>query len=309
MFRFLQTMLKRLGRQPKAQTGTGEIEGLLSSDMRRLHAIDPETDLRWQRLRVALEAGRSTEMPRPAGGTIRWARPALSFAVAAILLIVVGLMWLNRTSTMTYETAKRQQASITLFDSTEVTLNHTSELIVERRPFDKARRVALKGEAFFRVRRNGAPFTVHTDVATIRVLGTEFNVRVRDGLLEVAVISGNVHVSVRKDGKDSTVVPAQGQIAVCSKGDFPGTPGPLLFSSDYPGWIHGKFLFNRTSLVSVCKEIEEQFEVVIRIGNTLLPNETITGALDARTAETALAALSGLTGNKYRYENGIYFLY
>jgi transmembrane sensor len=309
MFRFLQTMHKRLGRQHKAQTGTGEIEGLLSSDMRRLHAIDPETDLRWQWLRVAMEAGHRTEMPRPSGGKIRWARPALSFAVAAILLIVVGLVWLDRTSTMTYETAKRQQAAITLFDSTEVTLNHTSELTVERRPFDKVRRVALKGEAFFRVRRNGAPFTVLTDVATIQVLGTEFNVRVRDDLLEVAVISGNVHVSVRKDGTDSMVVLAKGQMAACRKGGGPGMPGPLLFFSDYPGWIHGKFLFNRTSLVSVCKEIEDQFDVVVRIGNTRLSNETITGALDARTAETALAALSGLTGNKYRYENGVYSLY
>jgi ferric-dicitrate binding protein FerR (iron transport regulator) len=110
-------------------------------------------------------------------------------------------------------------------------------------------------------------------------------------------------------GKDSTVVLAKDQIAACSKGGFPGVPGPLLFYSDYPGWIHGKFLFNRTSLAAVCKEMEEQFDVVIRIGNTRLPNETITGALDARTAETALAALAGLTGNSYRYENGVYLLY
>jgi ferric-dicitrate binding protein FerR (iron transport regulator) len=108
------------------------------------------------------------------------------------------------------------------------------------------------------------------------------------------------------NGKDSAVVLGAGQIATCTGGMFPGSPEAILFS-EYPGWMHGKFMFYRRDLVSACKEIESQFDVKIRMES--LPNETMTGVVDGRNAETALATLAKLTGKKYRHENSTYILY
>jgi ferric-dicitrate binding protein FerR (iron transport regulator) len=209
---------------------------------------------------------------------------------------------------MTYETTRGQRSTVALTDSTEVLLNHTSELTVHHWRSAEARHVALKGEAFFRVRQTGTPFIISTDIATIRVLGTEFNVRVRDDRMEVAVIRGSVQVSALGERGDSAIVLVAGQIALCTRDGFPGALGPLP-SAEYPGWVHGKFVFQRTSLVSACEEIESQFDVTITIDNPRLRAETITGIVDGRNAERALATLANLTGTKYRHENNSYILF
>jgi ferric-dicitrate binding protein FerR (iron transport regulator) len=168
--------------------------------------------------------------------------------------------------------------------------------------------VTLKGEAFFRVQKDGSPFVVSTEVGTVRVLGTEFNVKVRGGALELAVLRGSVRLSVARNGVDSGVVVNKDQIVTCSREAFPQEPGPLRFSS-FPGWMHGKLMFYRTPLSSACEEIEARFDVVVRLRNPRLQNETITGVVDAQNVDSALTALTRLAGTAYRNEQGVYTLY
>jgi len=270
--------------------------------------VNPDTAQQWRYLQVALERKRATEKA-PSWNRSTWLpRLAIASAAAAVVLIIFGVVWLRQPAMMTYETGRGQISTITLADSSQVTLSYTSELVIARRPLENVRRMSLHGEAYFRVRKTGEPFIVSTDVATVQVLGTEFNVRVRGVEMEVAVLTGRVQVGAQKDGKDSTVILEAGQITTCAQGDFPSTPGQLLFS-EYPGWMHGKFLFYKTNLLSVCRDIEAKFDVAIRIQSPQLRDETITGAVDSRSVETALATLAGLTGTKCRYEGSGYILY
>jgi ferric-dicitrate binding protein FerR (iron transport regulator) len=288
---------------------TRRIEGALESSTRRIQAIDPETDGQWRRLKSTLESRRSLGYNHLADSSSIIFRPAFSFAVASIILIVIGGVVLLRTSsTRIYETAKGQHSTITLQDSTEVTLNYMSELKVNRSPFEKARHVALKGEAIFQVRRDGTPFIITTEIGTIQVLGTQFNVRVREDKMEVAVLSGSVKVSVSKNGTDSSIILTKGQIVVCDKNNYPEVPGSLPFS-DYPGWTSGKFMFYRTNLLSACKEMELQFDVPIRIKTPQHDNVTITGIVNGQNIDAALTTLTQLTGNTYRYEDGGYVIF
>jgi ferric-dicitrate binding protein FerR (iron transport regulator) len=253
-----------------------------------------------------MELGRRFKVPGSSWRKV--VRPALAFALVAAVLIIVGVLRNNQTSVITYETARGQKSTILLLDSSEVMLNHTSELMVERLPHERDRQVTLKGEAYFRVRSGGTPFVVFTDIATVRVLGTEFNVRARDNHLEVAVVKGSVLVSTHNDGIDSSVVLAAGQIGACTRGAFPEAPG-LIPISDFPGWMHGKFVFYRTSLLSACAELESQFDVAIRIEDPKLSDEKITGMIDGRDVQTALMTLASLTGTKFRHESGGYTIY
>ena len=307
--RFLDWLKRPGNRAPGQPSGSHAAENILQGEIQRLRAVDPDTAHQWRYLQVALQREESAARVHRSGGRMRLPRLAIASVVAVAVFVVAGVVWLRQPAALlTYETGRGQISTITLADSSEVTLNHTSELILDRQPFEKARHVRLRGEAYFRVRRTSVPFIVSTDVATVQVLGTEFNVRMRNEQIEVAVLAGRVQVNVQKEGKDSTAVLAAGQVATCTQGGFPGSPAQLLFA-EYPGWMHGKLLFYRTSLLSACEDIESKFDVAIAIENAKLRDETITGAVDARSAETALSTLAKLTGNKYRYENGGYILY
>jgi transmembrane sensor len=283
-------------------------ENAIESDAQRIHAVDPETHEQWMRLQTTLENNLSVSEQKPVVSRKVFLKPAYAFALVCTVLVLSCIVWLRYSSSRIYETAKGQHSTFLLQDSSEITLNYLTELKVDRSPFEKSRHVALKGEALFHVRRNGTPFIITTDIGTIQVLGTQFNVRVRDEKMEVAVLSGTVRVSVFKDGKDSSIILTTGQISQCAKHDYPGFPASLPFS-DYPGWLHGKLTAYRSSLESVCGELESQLDIKIKVENQKLSSATITGTIDGQNPENALTTLVQLTGSKFRYEAGSYIIY
>ena len=307
MFNFLFRLRHRKSSHD-ANNLTRTTENVMESSARRIHAVDPETTEQWRRLKITLESKQSISGERSVISRKIFFKPAFSFAVACAVLIMVGVVWFHNSSSRIYETAKGQHSTITLQDSTEVTLNYMSELKVNRSPFEKARRVSLKGEALFHVRKNGTPFIISTDIGTVQVLGTQFNVRVRDEKMEVAVLSGSVQVSVFKNGKDSSIILTRGQISQCAKDDYPGLPASLPFS-DYPGWLQGKITTYRSSLESVCRDLESQLDIKIKIENPQLSAATITGTINGQIPENALTTLVQVTGSKFRYEAGSYIIY
>jgi ferric-dicitrate binding protein FerR (iron transport regulator) len=185
-----------------------------------------------------------------------------------------------------------------------VILNHTTILQVRSATARGGRIVTLDGEAFFRVRKTGSPFVVNTSAGSVEVLGTAFNVRVREAVLELTVAEGRVELH----GPKGTLIVEAGQVASC-----PADGAPVLSDRragpDSPGWIHGRFTFEKASLASVCREFEETFDVHISIRSRDLPAHTVTGTVEAHTAETALATLARLTGTRIEHENGGYTLY
>jgi transmembrane sensor len=224
------------------------------------------------------------------------------------VLVAAGIVWLTQPSSTVYATGRGQQTEILLADSSRVTMNHTSRLAVDRRLSAGDRSVTLEGEAYFRIRTTGESFIVSTSAGTIRVLGTEFNVRVREDRLEVGVVHGRVRVIGKGSGGDSSVVLAEGQETICRRGEGPGTPAGTPFAG-YPGWIHGQLIFENVSLPSTCREIESRFDVVITIRSHTMQDQTLTGVLDARSDDAAIATLSRLTGLHYRHDTNGYTLY
>ena len=151
--------------------------------------------------RAELDQQRVVQLP-PRHGVLRAAdagRPEskrLWFAAAAA--IIVGLaLWIGVAvfrDDSSYTTAVGEQRSIALADGSVIFLNTNSAVRV--RYGQSARDIELiRGEARFQVAKSPLrPFTVATSVASVRALGTIFNVATDNSGTQVAVLEGSVEV-------------------------------------------------------------------------------------------------------------------
>jgi ferric-dicitrate binding protein FerR (iron transport regulator) len=225
----------------------------------------------------------------------------------AIVAVYVYLSTTQRPPD-TFATRRGEHKEIVLSDSSKVILNYASRLVVPKQPAGQPRRVSLTGEAYFRIQPSETPFIVSTEYAGVQVVGTEFNLRARGGALGVAVIAGVVEVSVVKDGKDSSLLFSRNQMGLVPQNEFPRRTGDIP-SADYPGWMHGKLFLDRTPFLAAVREVEMRFDVSIKTDSQLVRSDIITGILDARTAETAVAALCELTGRRFTHEGQEFHVY
>ncbi len=129
-----------------------------------------------------------------------WAGAAL-FAVAGFAAV---LLWPARPQNQfqNLATPVAQRETVTLIDGTRIELNARTALVVEVTPHSRRVRLA-DGEAFFSVSKDPQrPFFVETQAGSVRVTGTQFNVRSESPTsLEVTVHEGSVRV---RPGNGST---------------------------------------------------------------------------------------------------------
>jgi ferric-dicitrate binding protein FerR (iron transport regulator) len=153
---------------------------------------DPETA--WQRLQLRLQQQPETKAALPRR------RIALSFARIAAALVVLlagaGIYYMLADRSISLE-ATTAAASYTLPDGSMVTLNRHATLSYQSKNFgQKERHVRLDGEAFFQISPNKEkPFIIDADDASIRVVGTSFNVKTSPDKTEVIVETGIVRLS------------------------------------------------------------------------------------------------------------------
>jgi transmembrane sensor len=310
MVQILQRLLLRFrGGQEIEEAAFDEI---LDRSFHGLRNFDPETDQQWLRLQrtIAQSHTKATTM-KSRFTTLTGLIPRFALGVLVVAAALVGV-YLYFSSTQrspdTFATGKGEQREVVLGDGSKVILSYMTQLVVPQFQPGKPRRVSLTGEAYFRVQPSETPFIISTEYAGVQVVGTEFNLRARGGALEVAVIGGIVKVSAVKDGKDSTLLLSQHQMALCSREGFPTRIGDMS-SPEYPGWMHGKIFLDRTPFLVACREIEMRFDITIKVSDSGFRSDIVTGILDAKTAESALAALCELNGRRFKHEGQTYTIY
>lgn len=302
-FRKLKSFLEFSGDHSERKPDVDDILGMVG---RKLRQINPDTPNQWMHLQRTIAGNDAGVLERKARFS-----PRLVFATVFVAVVSAGLyIYLSNTkvSPEIIVTGRGEQKEVILKDGSEVVVSYASELVSFGFELNQPRRVLLKGEAYFRVRKSEVPFIVSTEYADIRVVGTEFNVHAREDELEVAVIQGSVRVNAVRDGRDSTLLLTQHEAAAVNKSGFPRRLNDIP-SVDYPGWMHGKLFLRKTSLAAACREIEMRFDVAVAIDETVGEPGAITGVLDAPSAEHAIAALCELIGRKYTRESSAYHIF
>lgn len=148
--------------------------------------------------------------PRPSRS---WTLPAAAIAAGALLAIGAGVWFTQAPSPFApsehYATAPAEVRTIMLEDGSSIVLSGAGQASVSIT--DTERRVELTaGSALFDVARDEArPFVVHTPEGDIRVLGTEFVVRISADEVRTTVLRGSVSGAAERTGLLSGLGPAQ----------------------------------------------------------------------------------------------------
>lgn len=157
--------------------------------------------------------------------------------------------------------------NITLADGTKVFMYAGSRLTYPVAFSGKERRVYLEGEAYFKVTKDKQhPFIISTEKAEAKVLGTELNVSCYKGEpCHVALLTGSVLVSNKKESRSVKLVPGQGVTV--------NEEAPLALCTEnmetYNYWLAGYIYYDDAPLAEITKAIGRWYNV-----NIVFDNET-----------------------------------
>lgn len=193
----------------------------------------------------------------------------------------------------TIETPRAGQYQVVLPDGTKVWLNAASSLTFPEFFVGNTRKVKLIGEAYFEVAKNkNSPFLVESDLQTVKVLGTHFNINAYkdDLVIKTTLLEGSVEVSNQKSNQilkpgEQAVVTENASIKINKSID----------TDDELAWKNGQFRFNNASLKSILKQLERWYD--IKVDYNTLPNKRFNGMVARKSNLSQVFNMLEKTGN------------
>lgn len=190
-----------------------------------------------------------------------------------------------------------EKVCITLPDSSKVWLNSGSELHYSEMVLSGKRKVELKGEAFFDVRKHaGRSFVVYAGDASVAVTGTEFNVKLcPEGDVQTALVSG----SVKFDAGAETVAMVPGDLLTYDSADRSISKSNTDLSR-YVDWVEMRLDYPEISVARLFSRLEMIYGVEIDYRQEKYGNRIFRIILsDKDSIEDVLDAVSVMIPIKY----------
>jgi transmembrane sensor len=192
----------------------------------------------------------------------------LLLRIAAILVILIGLgtlikmLYFDNQSIIIESNLTATQKEIHLSDGTIVFLNRNSQLTYPESFKKNTREIKLEGEAFFKVAKDSLhPFMVQAGGTITKVLGTSFNVNVKDSSkVIVSVLEGKVALTSENN---------QLKLTKGEQGTFDKKTRQFIKSQitdeNYLSWKTGILSFNNQKLGEAVKVISEYYSKTIEV--------------------------------------------
>ncbi|SDK25745.1 FecR family protein [Pedobacter sp. ok626] len=196
----------------------------------------------------------------------------------------------------TIETPRGGYYQILLPDGSKVWLNAASSL---RYPANltamNERRVELKGEAYFEVKKaNHKPFIVATDKQEVEVLGTHFNVKsyADDNSTKTTLLEGSVQVIPKSSGISGVILKPGLQAELKSN----GLKVLTVEVEDEIDWKNGDFVFKEERLESIMRKIARWYDVQVIYRDDVPKNVTLEGLVSRAKSISEVLSLIESTG-------------
>lgn len=182
---------------------------------------------------------------------------------------------------------------VELSDGTRVWLNAESEITFPTQFSDSIREVHLRGEAYFEVHSDAShPFVVRTDLLSVRVLGTSFNLATYDDdpTVETTLISGSLKVI--RDNVETLLRP--GMQARLDKASNAMTTHEV-YAESYAAWAHRMFSFFNEPIPSICRKLARWYDVEIDASDPGLNDILYSGMIERAETLNDIAELFSAT--------------
>ncbi len=184
----------------------------------------------------------------------------LKVAAAVLVLVGGGFVAWYFLGIEVLENNNSGIAEYKLPDGSIVKLNQNSVASYNSSMWFLNREIDLnRGEAFFEVEK-GEKFTVETLKGDITVLGTSFNVSLRNENFQVACKSGKVAVKLATGGEPMLLTPGTGIDLAVSK-----TKLVEIQTASIGQWTIGEFTFENVLVTEVFETIHTQTEYAFEI--------------------------------------------
>lgn len=215
---------------------------------------------------------------------------AASLAAGAVAATAA---WRFTRDVETYRARLGERRIVRLSDGSKIHLNTASTVEVAMR--QDVRRIHLvKGEALFEVAHDAhRPFLVDAGSARLRAVGTAFNVRIREDVVELTVTQGVVAVAQREDVVRRIEAPriTAGDGAVIRS----DAVAPTVLSPDLlrqrTAWQNGVIELDGETLPQAVEEFNRYRGRPIIIGDPRLANLRVGGRFEVDEADKFLTAV------------------
>lgn len=212
-----------------------------------------------------------------------WAAAATVLIAGLIGWGIYDLEFRSITIAESYSTIQ----TLNLADGTEITLRPYSRLTQKGKR--NVRNYQLEGEAYFNVAHNeDQAFSVRTEHAMVRVIGTRFNLREWGGRSVVYLEEGSVQFDNLNTGEHLVLKPGQ---AATVQGKEPIQLESNADSLEYLDWKQNQMIFKDKTLEDLITELEHHFNITITIPQELA-QEKLSGGLTLESARQSLNYLS-----------------
>lgn len=263
-----------------------------------------DVDRAWEKILSGITEGNPTSIKKTN-------RPYLKIAAAITLILGVSaaVLYITRTSRSEYvvlSTGEKDAVKeISLPGGNRVWLNRNSKLSYKAKPDDNTKNIKLSGEAYFDIIHDPShPFIIDAGKATIKVIGTTFNVITSNPQKEVEVFveSGNVLLST-VSGKDVVLEPGY-----IGKADNKSAIKILNNNKNYLAWKTGLLVYEDTPLNEVLHDLNRVYGINITVEDPSILDYRITSTFDKDPEETIINVICITFNLNYVKDDGDYHL-
>lgn len=203
--------------------------------------------------------------------------------IAAVFVLGFGLIFLYQNLTTEKHLATfGNETAFNLPDNSQVILNSGSEIEFKKWNWENNRKLKLDGEAYFHVAK-GKKFEVKTNLGTVSVLGTQFDVKARKNKFEVVCFEGRVKVNYN----NSRILLTHGQSVTFENGKQVNS----THSDEKPDWLENKIAFQNENLKNIIEEIQRKYDVKIDMKSDF-SQDLFTGKIPSNNLEVALQSIA-----------------
>ncbi len=235
--------------------------------------------------------------------------------IAASILILIGLgtaaIYIfnsdNTSKTIIASTGDDQKnQKIMLSDGSTVTLNHNTQLTYKSNFGKRSRKVSLSGEAFFEIAADASkPFTIDAGKASVKVVGTSFNVITEnaDSAVEVFVTTGKVMLSDNSGNPGMVLEP--GYIGTM---DLNHSGKILNQNPNYMSWKDGKLDYDGQSLEIVFRDLKRVYNMDIKAEDPSILSNPWTSPIISQSSDTIIRIICASFNLSYTKDGNVYHL-